>query len=218
MRAYIIRRLLLMIPTLLVLSFAVYFLISLVPGDVIDAMLAVPGADQEVDREMLEKKLGLDAPLIVQYARWMGMIPRADGIVSGVFQGNFGVSWWTRKPVVDLMLQRWPVTIELGLLGMVIAQLIALPIDAFNSDAQTRYFHDDASLLAVDGEAPGRRPLHKGHHQGCRKCPAIPALCHDRANRFFDVEPKIARRPLKRHNRFWLAEQPAQQIDLVNFR
>ena len=156
MRAYIIRRLLLMIPTLLVLSFAVYFLISLVPGDVIDAMLAVPGADQEVDREMLEKKLGLDAPLIVQYARWMGMIPRADGIVSGVFQGNFGVSWWTRKPVVDLMLQRWPVTIELGLLGMVIAQLIALPIGIYSALRQDRLGdHLGRSLAILFISVPG---------------------------------------------------------------
>jgi peptide/nickel transport system permease protein len=138
-RAYVIRRLILIIPTLLVLSFLIYFLISFVPGDVISAMMAVPGADQEIDREALEKKLGLDDPLIVQYGRWIGFVRQTDGDLRGLFQGDFGVSWWTRQPVVGLMIERWPVIIELGFLGMAIAQLIALPIGIFSALFQDRW-------------------------------------------------------------------------------
>ncbi len=139
MRAYIIRRLLLMIPTLLALSFLIFLLISLVPGDIIDAMMAVPGADQALDREMLERKLGLNAPLVVRYARWIGVVPQTDGKLRGIFQGDFAVSWWTRQPVVNLMLTRWPVTIELGLLGIIIAQLIALPVGIYSALRQDKW-------------------------------------------------------------------------------
>jgi peptide/nickel transport system permease protein len=128
-----------MIPTLVVLSFLIYFLISLIPGDIISAMMAVPGADQAIDREMLERKLGLDAPLVVQYARWLGVVPQTDGKLRGIFQGDFAVSWWTRKPVVELMLERWPVTIQLGLMGLVIAQLIALPIGVWSALRQDKF-------------------------------------------------------------------------------
>jgi peptide/nickel transport system permease protein len=122
-----------------VLSFLIYLLISFIPGDVISAMMAVPGADQAIDREALEKKLGLNDPLIVQYGRWMGLIRQTDGELRGVLQGDFGVSWWTRQPVVGLMLERWPVTIELGFLGLVIAQLIALPVGVFSALRQDRW-------------------------------------------------------------------------------
>ena len=138
MKAYIVRRILLLIPTLLVLSFVIFLLIDLVPGDVISAMLAVPGSDQPLDREMLEKKLGLNDPLIVRYGRWMGLAPLLDGTVSGVLQGEFGVSWWTREPVIGLMLQRWPVTLELGFLGIMFALLIALPIGIISALRQDR--------------------------------------------------------------------------------
>lgn len=152
MKAYIIRRLLLLIPTLLVLSFLIFLLIDLVPGDVISAMLAVPGSDQPLDREMLEEKLGLNDPLIVRYGRWMGLAPQTEGGVSGVLQGDFGVSWWTREPVLTLMLQRWPVTLELGLLGIVFALLIALPvgiISALRQDKIGDYLGRSFAILCI---------------------------------------------------------------------
>ncbi len=95
-------------------------------------------SDQPLDREMIEKMLGLDAPFVVQYGRWLGVVAQPDGRVGGVLQGDFGVSWWTRKKVVALMLERWPVTIELGLLGLLIAQVIALPIGAISALRQDR--------------------------------------------------------------------------------
>jgi len=101
MRAYIIRRLLIIIPTLLLVSLAVFMLTHLIPGDVIDAMQAST-TDVRLDRADLEKALGLDAPPLVQYGRWMGVVPQKDGKLAGILQGNFGVSLWQRESVLKL--------------------------------------------------------------------------------------------------------------------
>ena len=136
MRAYIVRRLLLMIPTAFLISVIVFLLMRLVPGDVIDVMIAqmAESAEEiELDREQLERKLGLDASLLVQYARFLGIAPQVDGNVSGVLQGDFGVSWRQRLSVTELLFKKMPVTVELGLMGLVIAQLIAIPIGVYSA-------------------------------------------------------------------------------------
>ena len=75
MRAYIIRRLLLIIPTLFILTILVFLSVRFIPGDTIDAMLGKPEfMGREVDREALERMLGLDQPVYVQYGRWVGDI------------------------------------------------------------------------------------------------------------------------------------------------
>ena len=138
MRAYIIRRLLILIPTLLLVTLLIFFLVQLVPGDIIDAMQgATP--DVKLDRAALERELGLDAPAIVQYGRWMGFAPQVDGSFSGVFQGDLGVSWWRAMPVVELLAKAWPVTLQLGLMGLIIAQLIALPIGIYSALRQDKW-------------------------------------------------------------------------------
>jgi len=138
MRTYIIRRLLILIPTLLVITLLIFFLVQLILGDVIDAMQAGV-EDVELDRLAMERTLGLDAPAIVQYARWLGVVPQVDGSFSGVFQGNLGVSWWTRMTVVELVALKWPVTLELGLMGLIVAQLIALPIGIYSALRQDKW-------------------------------------------------------------------------------
>ena len=127
MRAYVIRRVLVLIPTLLLVTIFIFFLIRLIPGDVIDMMLAQAG-DAGVDREMLEKQLGLDAPQIVQYGRWLGVLRQPDGNFSGLLQGDLGMSAWQKMPITKLVAQKWPVTLELGIIGLIIGQLIAIPI------------------------------------------------------------------------------------------
>ena len=74
MRAHIIRRLLLIIPTLFILSILVFLSVSFIPGDVIDAMQSRMDGLGRVDREQLEQMLGLDQPVYVQYGRWLGGI------------------------------------------------------------------------------------------------------------------------------------------------
>ena len=132
MYSYIIRRLLLVIPTIFLVSLMVFLTVRLIPGDIIDAMQAGI-LEVELDRPAIEKALGLDAPAIVQYGRWMGVVPQMDGSFSGVFQGDLGSSWWQGVPVLELAATRWPVTLELGFLGLIIAQLIALPVGIYSA-------------------------------------------------------------------------------------
>lgn len=139
MQAYIMRRLLLVIPTIFIVSIIIFFLVRLIPGNIIDADIAtlkqfnVPIEDVEALRTALMKEYGLDVSIPHQYGRWIGVLPQADGRVSGIFQGDLGTSLITLKPVVEEIAVRLPVTLELGFMAVIIAQLIALPIGIFSA-------------------------------------------------------------------------------------
>jgi peptide/nickel transport system permease protein len=137
MRSYIFRRLLILIPTLLVLTLVIFVLATLIPGDIIDAMQS-RSSDIGFDREAMEHRMGLDAPILVQYGRWMGVVPQMDGTISGIVQGNLGTSWWRRTPVGRLVAVSWPVTLELGLMAIIIANLISLPIGVYSALRQDK--------------------------------------------------------------------------------
>ena len=102
MRAYIIRRLLLIIPTLFILSILVFLSVRFIPGDIITIMAmrmeqAGSGGPDSIDREAMERMLGLDVPAHVQYGRWIGVLPTPDWITgeshfNGLLQGTFGES------------------------------------------------------------------------------------------------------------------------------
>jgi len=154
MRAYIIKRSLLIIPTLLIVSMIIFMLVRLVPGTVVDAMIALQmrrgGAVMAVaDRAYIESRLGLDAPVVTQYGRWIGVVPQADGSFSGVLQGDLGSSMWSRITVVEELTQRWPVTVELGLLAFLVAQLIALPIGIYSAIRQDTWGDYIARSFAI---------------------------------------------------------------------
>jgi peptide/nickel transport system permease protein len=136
MRTYIIRRLLLVIPTVILTSLIIFFMMRILPGDIIDAILASGGGDVELDRAAIEHQLGLDAPLLTQYGRWAGVVPQADGSFSGIFQGDLGVSWWSGVPVVKVVDSAWPLTLELSVMALIITQLIALPIGIYSAIRQ----------------------------------------------------------------------------------
>ena len=128
MRAYIIRRLLLIIPTLFLLSVLVFFSVRFIPGDVVDAMLGrMEQQIGNVDREILERKLGLDVPAYVQYGRWIGGI---------VLHGTLGKSMMSDWTVEEKIADRLSVTLELGLLAIIIGLVIALPIGIYSAVRQ----------------------------------------------------------------------------------
>ncbi|MBA7630527.1 Dipeptide transport system permease protein DppB [subsurface metagenome] len=133
MRAFIIRRLLLVIPTVLLASLIVFFTIRLIPGDIIDLMAAEMSGHVKIDRAVLEHELGFDVPILEQYGRWIGVWPQDDGSFNGVLQGDLGNSLWRHAPVVNEIFTRWPVTLELGLLALIVAQIIALPIGVYSA-------------------------------------------------------------------------------------
>lgn len=126
-----------MVPTLFLLSMLVFFTVRLIPGDIVMAMQATSISEGEVDREAIERLLGLDAPIYVQYGRWLGVVPW-QGEYQGIFQGNLGVSWWRRETVTTLLAQSWPVTFELGFMSIIVSQLIAIPIGIYSAMRQDK--------------------------------------------------------------------------------
>ena len=128
MRAYIIRRLLLLIPTLFFLTILVFLALRFIPGDVIDAMIGISGGYFGGDfdtREALIRALGLDVPLHVQYVRWVGGM---------VLHGTLGTSLYgSAFTIEEQILGRLPVTIELGLLAIAIGLVIALPVGIYSA-------------------------------------------------------------------------------------
>ena len=128
MRGYIIRRLLLVIPTLFILSLIVFFSVRFIPGDTIDAMLGTVDFSAEVDREALERMLGLDVPAHVQYVRWLG------DILLHASLGNSLVG--NRDAVAQTIAGRLPVTIQLGLMSIVIGVVIAVPVGIYSAIRQ----------------------------------------------------------------------------------
>ena len=98
----------------------------LIPGSVIDLMLAQNPLAAEKDRAAIEAALGLDRPLYLQYFRWAG----------DVLQGDLGRSLWQDTPVTHELLARMPVTLELALLAMVVSILVALPIGVYSAIRQ----------------------------------------------------------------------------------
>ena len=147
MRAYIIRRLLLIIPTLFILSILVFLSVRFIPGDVIDVIVGRMGmfnVQWDVDREALERMLGLDVPVYVQYGRWIGDI---------FLHGSLGESLFTRNSVEEAILERLPVTIELGLMAILIGLVIALPIGIYSAIRQDTAADYVGRSLAVIGLA-----------------------------------------------------------------
>ena len=164
MRTYIVRRLLLIIPTLFLLTIFVFLLVRFLPGNVIDLMEAemggrFSGTAIQIDREALMRLMGLDVPAHVQYGRWIGVLPTPNWITgeshfSGLLQGTLGESLmgggW---PIEEEILARLPVTIELGLLAIVIGLVIALPVGIYSAIRQDTAADYVGRSIAVIGMA-----------------------------------------------------------------
>ena len=138
MIAYVIRRLLLIIPTFFLVTVVVFLLARFIPGDVIDMMLAqnTSGAAAEMTRQKIEEALGLNVPVSIQYFRWLGVAPQKTGEYPGLFQGNLGKSLWKNESVTKLLIERLPISIELGLIAIIIAIIISLPIGVYSAIRQ----------------------------------------------------------------------------------
>ena len=127
MNAYLVRRLLALVPTLIFASMIVFATVRMIPGDVIDMMLSQNdiGANK-LGREQLISALGLDRSRPEQYLRWLG----------GLLQGDMGNSLWRSTPVLEEVVQRLPVTFELGLIALLVGLALALPIGVYSAMRQ----------------------------------------------------------------------------------
>ena len=129
MRAYAVRRLLMVIPTLFLVTVLVFLSVRFLPGDVIGVMQSRLEASQggDLDRAALERRLGLDVPVYVQYGRWVG----------GIFlHGTLGPSLMGGDTVEQSIAQRLPVTLQLGLMAILIGLVIAVPVGIYSAIRQ----------------------------------------------------------------------------------
>jgi len=140
MRAYIIRRLLLMIPTLLLVTIIVFLTVRFIPGSLIDLMASQQMGETMVSPEEIAEQirhdLGLDIPVGKQYLRWLGAWQQEDGTFSGVLQGDLGKSLWTQRPILGEIAGKIPISLELGIIGLITALLIAFPIGIYSAIRQ----------------------------------------------------------------------------------
>src|SRR5204863_7029508 len=118
MRSYVLRRLLVALPSLLIATLVVFTLPRLIPGDVVQLMLEEKAYGK--DLEDLRAKLGRDRPIHVQYVDWLGAIGRR----------NLGESLWTRQSVLVELTRRLPVTVVLGVMALGVAILVGIPVGA----------------------------------------------------------------------------------------
>lgn len=118
---YVVRRVLQLIPVLILVSLAVFLLVRVIPGDPVLVMLGIdPDERTRISAEqyrVLQHQIGLDQPIYVQYVNW------ADKIV----HGDFGLSLATRRPIVDIIFERYPATLYLAGMALFIGLAIAIP-------------------------------------------------------------------------------------------
>jgi peptide/nickel transport system permease protein len=142
MSEFIIRRLLALIPTLFFASLIIFLAIRMIPGDVIDLMLAQNDVANSADYDSLRAALGIDRPMLEQYFRWAG----------AALTGDLGLSLWQNEPVTSLIAQRLPVTLELGVLSLLVSTTVGVSIGVYSAvkqDTAGDYLARSFSLLML---------------------------------------------------------------------
>ncbi|MFN3975168.1 MAG: ABC transporter permease [Dehalococcoidia bacterium] len=140
MRDYLLQRLAVGAVTLWVISVVAFLVVRLLPGDVVSMMFEDLGYASSM--EALRQKLGLDKPLVVQYGAWAGKMLR----------GDFGQSLWTQKPVVTMLKERLPVTLELGVFSIFIAVVWGVGLgvlSALRQDSVLDYIGRSTAILLL---------------------------------------------------------------------
>ena len=118
MLAYIVRRLGLMLVTLFGISIVVFFLLRIVPGNIVDILFDAAGFVDPADKANLERELGSDQPLVLQYLHWIG----------GVLRSDLGYSYVSEKPALEEILPRIPITARLAALALLFSASIGIPL------------------------------------------------------------------------------------------
>jgi len=139
MSVYIVKRLLHIVPTVLGITFIVFLMMQSVPGDPVVALLG--DAYTQEDAVKVRHAYGLDRPIIVQYFIWLGKL----------VQGNWGTSILTGRPVLEDVLVRLPVTLELIVLSMSVALAIAIPAGIIGALRQNTWADYTATSVAMIG-------------------------------------------------------------------
>ncbi|HHB92617.1 MAG TPA: ABC transporter permease [Thioploca sp.] len=117
----------------------VFLLIHLVPGDPVQAMLGESATS--VDQEVLRTSLGLDQPLLTQWQSY----------ISGLFQGDLGISLYSKNPIIDMLWERLPATLELAIAGLLVALILAIPLGSIAALRKDGMYDNIAMVFALLG-------------------------------------------------------------------
>jgi len=142
LRTFVIRRLIVVVPTLFLISIAIFSILHLAPGDPAQAIAGRHGVSREV-LELVRVEYGLDQPIYVQYFRWLGK----------VLQGDFGFSYLNRAPVMNLIRPRIPYTVELMLVAEAVSVVIAIILGVIAAVKHYSILDAVSSLGALVGYA-----------------------------------------------------------------
>ena len=123
MVGYIVRRVVSAIPTLLGVSIGIFLMVRLLPGDIIDILFGGDLSASEEVKDQAREQLGLNGSYPEQYWRW----------ISGIVQGDFGFSLRNTEPVSNVILDALPVTLELLVLGLLIAVVVGVPLGVISA-------------------------------------------------------------------------------------
>ncbi|GBD18347.1 Glutathione transport system permease protein GsiC [bacterium HR27] len=140
MTQYLIRRILISIPTLVAISIVIFTILALAPGDPLAEFAMNPAVPPEV-RQRIRQSMGLDDPIPVRYVKW----------ASSMLRGDFGYSFRSKSPVIDLIRQRLPTTLYVIGTAYVLSVLIAIPVGVLSAIRQYSIFDNIATSLAFIG-------------------------------------------------------------------
>ena len=145
MSTYVLRRLLLFVPTLVGASILIFVLLRLVPGDIAEILVYQTGSEssavQRRQIQQIRRELGLDRPIAAQYGDW----------VAGAVRGDFGQSYVQRRPVADILRERFPRSMELAILTLLLAVIWAIPLGVVSAVRQNGIVDYLARLVSLSG-------------------------------------------------------------------
>lgn len=121
---YVLKRLLMLIPILIGITFIVFFILSLTPGDPARMILGQNATQAQIDA--MREQMGLNDPVVLRYLKYMG----------NALRGDFGTSWSTKEPVFQMVLARLPYTFQLAFLAMVVTVVISIPLGIYSAVKQ----------------------------------------------------------------------------------
>jgi peptide/nickel transport system permease protein len=144
-RIYIARRLLLFVPTLLGASLLIFVLMRLVPGDIAEILVYQTGSEtnavQKRQIEQIRRELGLDRPVATQYLAWLGAAVR----------GDFGYSYSQRRPVTEILAERFPRSMELAAVTLLLAAVWSIPLGVVSAVRQNTWLDYLVRVLSISG-------------------------------------------------------------------
>lgn len=145
MQKYVMQRLVLFIPAVLGVTLVVFVLMRLVPGDIATILVYEAGTEgsraAEQAIEKIRRDLGLDRPLPAQYVGWM----------AGIVRGDFGYSYWERRPVAEILGERFPRTMQLACMTIVLAVLWSVPLGIMSAVRQDTWSDYVMRLVSISG-------------------------------------------------------------------